>query len=41
MADHMQIARARIEHAAAGLGVECDLEDVREPAAQVSMFGGS
>ena len=37
--DHMQIARARIEYAATGQAVDCDLEDVREPAAQVDMFG--
>lgn len=39
-ADHMQIARARIEYAAAG-PVECDLEDVREPVAQLPMWGAS
>ena len=38
-ADHVQIARARIEFAATGQAVDCDLEDVREPAAQVDMFG--
>ncbi len=38
-ADHMQIARARIEHAARG-EVACDLEDVREPTAQRALpFG--
>ena len=36
--EHMQIARARIEYAATGQLVECDVEDVREPAAQVPMF---
>jgi site-specific DNA-methyltransferase (adenine-specific) len=37
-ADHMQIARARIEFAAAGGSVECDLEDTRTPATQTAMF---
>lgn len=36
---HMAISRARIEYAAAGRGVECDLEDKRAPAVQVPMFG--
>jgi site-specific DNA-methyltransferase (adenine-specific) len=38
--EHMQIARARIEYAASGRGVECDLEDTRAPAAQADLFRG-
>ena len=40
LAEHVQIARARIEFAATGKGVDCDLEDVREPTAQVDLFNG-
>lgn len=38
--EHLQIARARIEHAAVSKVVECDLEDTRTPADQPSLFGG-
>ncbi len=37
-AEHMQIARARIEWAAAGRAVDCGLEDAREPLAQLGLF---
>lgn len=37
--EHMQIARARIEYAATGKAVDCDLDDIRQAAAQVDMFG--
>ena len=38
--EHMAISRARIEYAASGRGVECDLEDTRAPAAQADLFRG-
>jgi site-specific DNA-methyltransferase (adenine-specific) len=38
MPDHMQIARARIEWASTGGTVDCDLEDIRAPSGQVSLF---
>ncbi len=39
--EHMQIARARIEYAATGKAVDCDLPDARTPAAQPGLFGGA
>jgi site-specific DNA-methyltransferase (adenine-specific) len=38
VAEHLQIARARIEYAATGQAVDCDLADSRTPPTQPSMF---
>ena len=38
LAEHVQIARARIEYAATGQTVDCDLADSRTPPTQPSMF---
>lgn len=38
LAEHVQIARARIEYAGTGQTVDCDLADSRTPPTQPSMF---